>query len=103
MNERLRLRSLSGGLGSSRGREAACTPESRVNQAANVVTHSLPASEEVIEGEIRHDPHPQWQRRLVGEKECRVILRRGRGILVSRRHAQEQELARNLLLEVREV
>jgi len=34
VHERLRLQSLSGGLGPSRGREAPCAPEDRVNQAA---------------------------------------------------------------------
>ena len=38
--DRLRLQSISGGLGPSRGREAACTPEGRVNQAAGFVTRA---------------------------------------------------------------
>lgn len=41
MHERLRLRSVSGGLSPSRGREAACTPEGRVNQPAGVVEKDL--------------------------------------------------------------
>ena len=44
MHERLRLQSISGGLGPSRGREAACTPEGRVNQAAGFVTRAYPQS-----------------------------------------------------------
>ena len=40
MHERLRLQSISGGLGPSRGREAPCTPEGTVNQAAGFVTRA---------------------------------------------------------------
>ena len=43
-NERLRWQSISGGLGPSRGREAACTPEGRVNQAAGFVEKSARAA-----------------------------------------------------------
>ena len=61
------------------------------------------ASEQIVEGEVRHHPHTHGQRRLVGEKKRRVILRYRRVILVTRRHTEEHELARDLLLEVRKV
>src|SRR5688572_28636320 len=35
------LQSISGGLGPSRGREAACTPEDSVNQAAGLCKNAL--------------------------------------------------------------
>ena len=60
-------------------------------------------SVQVVQREVRQRPHADRQRRLVGEEQRRVILRRGLRIDVLRRDAEEEEQPRHLLLEEREV
>ncbi len=61
------------------------------------------SAEQVVERQVGHHPHTDRQRRLVGEEQRRVVDRDLGRILILRRHAEEEEQPRHLLLKEREI